>query len=60
MTTQKIDEKVDRVVEAAKKVGKSTEEYRWQVWRQKLLDAWANNCRALMTALLEDGPDEQT
>ena len=30
----------------------------WQAWRQKLLAAWANDSRALMTALLEGGPDE--
>lgn len=32
-------------------------EQAWQEWRRQLLDAWANDHRATMTALLEGGPD---
>jgi len=46
---------------ASESVGRTLRrrEVTWQEWRQKLLRAWANDSRALMTALLEDGPDEQ-
>ena len=47
------------IVEVAKQAGRNEEECRWQAWRKKLLSAWANDSRALMTALLEDGPDAQ-
>jgi hypothetical protein len=30
-----------------------------QVWQRRLADAWANDYRAYMTALVEDGPDLQ-
>ena len=49
---------IDRLVIVAKENGKVEEELRWQKWRAQLLDAWANDSRALMTALLEGGPDE--
>lgn len=51
-----IKEQLDGVAEAAKQVGRYEEECRWQVWRKDLLRCWANDYRATMTALLEDGP----
>lgn len=29
---------------------------RWEEWRQELIDAWAKDQRATITALLEEGP----
>ena len=53
-----LDKQLTELIAVSKENAKLEEEYRWRRWRARLLEAWANDSRALMTALLEDGPDE--
>ena len=52
-----LDKQLTELIAVSKENAKLEEEHRWQRWRTRLLEAWANDSRALMTALLEDGPD---